>query len=104
MKNFTVAILLIFLLPLALLSCKGNQNQSHLTGNDKDSSSCEVEAKVMDYTGLSSCSILLKLKDGTYLNPVDGYPRQEIHEAKTVKVSYTKIPCLGRGWVESWKR
>ena len=91
MKNLTLAILLVFAMPLILVSCKGSQKQSNSTSDKKDTSSCDVVAKVVDYTGLSSCSILLELDDGTFLNPVEGFPRQEILRAEKVKISYTKL-------------
>lgn len=92
MKNFTLAILLVFAMPLILVSCKGNQKQSNSTSDNKDTSSCNITAKVVDYTGLSSCSILLELQDGTFLNPVEGFSRQEILQAEKVKISYTALP------------
>lgn len=81
MKNNWLSIFAVFILSLSLVSCKGNKQNS-------DSSKCEVTAKVIDFTGLSSCSILLELKDGSYLNPALGAPRQELLRAEKVKISY----------------
>ncbi|MEQ8304245.1 MAG: hypothetical protein RIB47_12700 [Cyclobacteriaceae bacterium] len=51
------------LLLLGLLQCDNNDNASDCTGK------CEVEATVVDMTGLDGCSIMFELADGTRIEP-----------------------------------
>ncbi len=84
MKNFVFILSVLLSISFLAFSCKGNKDAS----KKKGANSCEFEATVMDFTGLSGCSILLKLEDGTFVNPSSGVDREILKNAEKVSISY----------------
>lgn len=92
MKKFTLIILTLFTMFFVLGSCKGNKKTSNkeVVEKSEETQECTDKAIVVDYTGLSGCSYLLRLSDGSYLNP-GGIKREDLARSYKVKVGYEVV-------------
>lgn len=92
MKRITV-IFLVFA-TLSLVACKGNKDSANRTDTEETSAKtpsedCNVLVTVMDYTELDGCKYMLKLKDGSFVNPNSGVTRAELINCQQAMISYT---------------
>lgn len=92
MKRITL-IFLVFA-AFSLGACKGNKDSAkHDEKNEtlakNSSEDCSILVTVMDYTELDGCKYMLKLKDGSFINPNDGVTRDELATCEQAKISYT---------------
>jgi hypothetical protein len=72
------------------MACSHSHPISARSGEERN---CQVEANVLDYTGLDGCRFLLELKNGHRLMPIS-IPDEEFlfSEGQVVQLSYEKQP------------
>jgi hypothetical protein len=94
MKRITLVFLV--LATLSLVACKGNKDNANRTDKSESSAGnpskeCSTLVTVMDYTELDGCKYMLKLKDGSFINPNSGVTRTELINCQQAMISYTAI-------------
>ncbi|MGK0391159.1 MAG: hypothetical protein ACI94Y_003921 [Maribacter sp.] len=92
MKRITLVFFVFTALSLA--ACKGNKDSTNSTEKSETaakspSKECSILVTVMNYTGLDGCRYLLKLKDGSFINPNSGVTMDELADCQQAMINYT---------------
>ncbi|PSL45548.1 hypothetical protein CLV51_104253 [Chitinophaga niastensis] len=89
--NLKQNLVALAFISLAAVSCKTTQS----------SAGCKFEGVVKDMSGLDGCGLLIELKDGTRLQPVEfAHPGFTLKAGQAVKLNYTELKdrmstCMG---------
>lgn len=92
MPRYIIGTVLSFIAAGFLLSathCKTQKGQSGIENN-----SCNTSATVVDYLGLDSCNVLLRLSDGRLAAPLQWpvSPDSVLYDGLPVQLSFEKVP------------
>lgn len=91
MKRIT--LILFVVATCSLIACKGSKDNANSiekneTAAKSPSEDCSILVTVMDYTELDGCKYMLKLKDGSFINPSEGVSRDELSKCEQAMISY----------------